>query len=365
MRLFNLKHKRGAGLAEYGLLAGLVGAVAIAAVAKSGSEVKSIFVSATDEVSIGLDKSILGARREELPPSIVDVECYNPANIGTVGLPGWAGCGGTYIISNSEFDEITGGSDRPYRIKGPDGEVYTLDNSGRNIFTGQVTDFVLAFRATNGEPGYDGSIGHLDVSNVTNFRGAFYKNEAFNGYIGGWDVSSGTNFHYMFEESSFNQPLGEWDMSSAVNLESMFRDSPFNQPIGDWRFGAGPTSMKAMFDRAEDFNQDISGWNTENVNSFAVMFWGANSFNQPLNSWDVSGADSFGEMFEDARNFNQDISSWSLKAGANMREMFRGAVAYNRDLSALDVSGVTSCSGFSLSTPSWVAPKPNFTNCTP
>jgi surface protein len=44
--------------------------------------------------------------------------------------------------------------------------------------------------------------------------------------------------------------------------------------------------------------------------------------------------------------------------------MFAGAAAFNQDLGGWDVSNVTNCTDFDLSTPLWTLSKPNFTNCT-
>ena len=44
-----------------------------------------------------------------------------------------------------------------------------------------------------------------------------------------------------------------------------------------------------MFDGAESFNHDISGWDVSKVRYMGYMFNGAKSFNQDISGWDVSG----------------------------------------------------------------------------
>ena len=46
--------------------------------------------------------------------------------------------------------------------------------------------------------------------------------------------------------------------------------------------------MNAMFAGATAFNQDISMWDTTNVNNMEDMFSGATRFDQDLSQWSTS-----------------------------------------------------------------------------
>jgi surface protein len=46
--------------------------------------------------------------------------------------------------------------------------------------------------------------------------------------------------------------------------------------------------MRAMFDGATSFNQDLSGWGTAKVTDMSYMFYGATSFNGNISGWDTS-----------------------------------------------------------------------------
>ncbi|EJG4437977.1 BspA family leucine-rich repeat surface protein [Campylobacter jejuni] len=46
-----------------------------------------------------------------------------------------------------------------------------------------------------------------------------------------------------------------------------------------------------MFWGCENFNQDISAWNTSSVENMSCMFLGCRNFNQPLNGWDVGNVE--------------------------------------------------------------------------
>ena len=60
--------------------------------------------------------------------------------------------------------------------------------------------------------------------------------------------------------------------------------------------------MEAMF-RDNNFNQDIGGWNVENVTTFKDLFRGASVFDQDLGGWDISNATTL-ENFTAANAFN-------------------------------------------------------------
>jgi surface protein len=70
------------------------------------------------------------------------------------------------------------------------------------------------------------------------------------------------------------------------------------------------------------------------------MFYGSPTFNQPIGNWDVSKVTGMKRMLSECPNFNQDLSRWN-------------------------VDNVLECDSFSSLSPSWVLPKPNFTNCNP
>ena len=80
------------------------------------------------------------------------------------------------------------------------------------------------------------------------------------------------------------------------------------------------------------FNEDIGGWNVENVVDFEGMFRFAQSFNQNIGSWSTSQATSMAGMFKGAIVFNQDISSWNVSSVIDMRSMFDGALVFDKDI---------------------------------
>ncbi len=76
--------------------------------------------------------------------------------------------------------------------------------------------------------------------------------------------------------------------------------------------------MEGMFSNAALFNQDISDWDTGNVESMFGMFWNASSFDQDLGEWDISSVTTMINMFTSSglstANYNALLSGWAALA---------------------------------------------------
>lgn len=100
------------------------------------------------------------------------------------------------------------------------------------------------------------------------------------------------------------------------------------------------TSLSSMFERAYDFNSNISHWDVSNVTDMSFMFSRAYAFNQDLSSWDVSNVTDMEEMFSSALAFNQDISGWDVRNVRNMSGTFMSTSAFNQDLSGWQITSM-------------------------
>lgn len=263
-----------------------------------------------------------------------------------------------------------------------DGVVYTI-----------VDEVMLREMVKNGA-----DVTRVCTSKVTDMSRLFFQKFSFNQDIGSWDVSRVTDMNQMFSgdimsgiQNSFNQDISLWDVSNVTNMRSMFHLSDFNQPIGNWDVG-NVINMEGMFSFAS-FNQDISSWDVSSVNNMSGMFlwtrfnqplgeWDVSNvtdmsnmfvlspFNQPIGNWDVSNVENMNAMFMGSwalgapNPFNQDISGWDVGNVTNMREMFKES-NINQNLGDWNVGSVVDCEEFSVNTPQWTLPKPNFTNCNP
>ncbi len=145
-----------------------------------------------------------------------------------------------------------------------------------------------------------------------------------------------------FLDPTFNQDIGSWDVSNVTDMSRMF--------VGDIMSGF-----------RHPFNQDIGLWDVGNVMDMSFMF-SYSSFDKPIGNWDVSSVITMNNMFVFS-NFNQPIDEWDVNQVTDMSRMFLFSTSFNQDLSGWNVDNVITCEEFSLNTPQWTLPKPNFTNC--
>ena len=90
------------------------------------------------------------------------------------------------------------------------------------------------------------------------------------------------NVWFFYDGSSYSAPVINTGLTltvTSVNHSTnvlgkyaMFNEADnFNQDIGAWDV-SNVTDMKRMFHRADDFNQDLSDWDVNNVTSFSLVF---------------------------------------------------------------------------------------------
>jgi surface protein len=68
------------------------------------------------------------------------------------------------------------------------------------------------------------------------------------------------------------------------------------------------TTTFQMFRDASSFNQDISSWNTSQVNNMYSMFRGASSFNQDISTWCAEKIGSKPSIFDQGTPSSFDAS---------------------------------------------------------
>ncbi|WP_188505791.1 BspA family leucine-rich repeat surface protein [Parapedobacter pyrenivorans] len=136
------------------------------------------------------------------------------------------------------------------------------------------------------------------------------------------DLSGVSSLSRMFDGAeAFNGDLSGWDVSAVTDMASMFYNAfAFNGNITGWDV-SNVTNMRGMFWQASVFNQDIGGWNVGKVEDMSYMFYQAPVFNQDLSGWDVSSVTTMNSMFFIALDFDQSLGSWDISNVTDMDDM--------------------------------------------
>jgi len=147
------------------------------------------------------------------------------------------------------------------------GETFTLDGTTyTKREAGDITGSNAATTCTTG---------------ITDMSNLFYNNQGFNANISHWDTSDVTDMSFMFYMNlSFNQDINNWDTSNVTNMAHMFRGvenrgdafggNGSDHTIAAWDV-SNVTDMSYMFNNT-DFNQDISGWCVEKIETKPYYF---------------------------------------------------------------------------------------------
>ncbi|GMH84061.1 hypothetical protein TrVE_jg11162 [Triparma verrucosa] len=176
--------------------------------------------------------------------------------------------------------------------------------------------------------------------------------------IGQWDVSEVDDMSKMFcgrkpqpdedwcgcgdlceHFQDFDDDISGWDTSKVTSMQGMFYHSySFNGNISAWNTSS-VTNMESTFNSAKSFNADLP-WDTSSVTNMWAMFAYAHSYNQDL-CFNTSSVTTMRSMSYGATSFNQDLSSFNTSSVTSMQYMFYGATSFNQDLSSFDTSSVT------------------------
>jgi len=91
------------------------------------------------------------------------------------------------------------------------------------------------------------------------------------------------------------------------------------------------TDMSYVIGGMNNFNNEISYWDTSNVTNMEGMFYLANAFNKPV-SFDTSKVTNMSAMFATTNAFNSPVSI-DTSSVTNMEFMFYQAKVFNNPVS--------------------------------
>lgn len=127
-------------------------------------------------------------------------------------------------------------------------------------------------------------------------------------------------------------PLNRVVTTKVTSMYSLFSGlEDFNEDISNWDTSRVRNMNKAFY-MCKAFNQPIGAWDLTRVRKTTNMFFGCSSFNQPIGNWDMSSLEVMDSMFEGATAFNQPIENWDVSSVTNMRAAFKGATLFNQPL---------------------------------
>lgn len=136
------------------------------------------------------------------------------------------------------------------------------------------------------------------------------------------DVANVVDMEWMFRGSIVNPSVGHWDVSQVTDMGGMFESNPNANPdVSRWDVGQVRNTW-SMFYRALSANPDVSQWNTANFQTCQSMFDGASVANPDVSQWNVSNIVDMRNMFRDTPMANPDTRLWSVPNVTNFRDVF-------------------------------------------
>ena len=180
---------------------------------------------------------------------------------------------------------------------------------------------------------------------ISNLSGAFFGASILTS-VPTYIPNTVQDMSHMFRDAIiFNDNnINGWNTQNIKDMNTMFSSaSKFNQNIGAWNTSS-VTDMNRMFQICAVFNQDIGSWDTSQVRDMQLMFYLSSSFNQDIGSWDTSKVTSMQTMFAGCSNFNKDIGGWNTSKVTKMVSMFASCSNFNQDIGGWNTSKVTDMS---------------------
>ena len=175
--------------------------------------------------------------------------------------------------------------------------------------------------------------------------------------IGDWNVSNVTDFSYVFCGSStavfskcnplrqnFNANISNWDTSSVTDMARTFQHATSftGDGVSNWNTSSVTSLVMTFYDTHSFTGDGVSNWDTSSVTSFKYTFRGSNVFmGDGVSNWNTSRVTNMYGTFYEAPSFNGNISAWDTSCVTDMDYAFYMASAFNGDLSGWLTSNVT------------------------
>jgi surface protein len=237
------------------------------------------------------------------------------------------------IINSNINTAVNAWLDNPAAAEVTYGHIKDWDVSGIDWMF-QLFDAQLNTNAEN----FNDDISNWDTSNVMNMERMFRNCFAFNQNIGNWNTEKVEKMGDMFNwASAFNQPIRGWKpgnlLSTTTLTHNMFSgsttamDAAYNPTSGTTGYGQSPTVATFFYQEFQpqpsttELQTAVADWFTPN----AVASYNGVT----IEKWDTSQVTDMSNLFKDNTTFNEDISGWNMDnvTVANRADMFKGATS--------------------------------------
>jgi len=170
--------------------------------------------------------------------------------------------------------------------------------------------------------------------------------QVLHGKIANWPTCSATHLDDLFEDdrsvedmwqiftgsNEFNGDISTWDTSSVTSMYRTFYDSKvFNGDISAWDTSS-VTWMDTTFADTAAFDSDLSAWDVSSVVSMVRTFWHSHKFNGNISTWDTSSVKDMSGTFSNTAAFNINLSSWDISNVSDASAMFNYAAVFTQCL---------------------------------
>ena len=204
------------------------------------------------------------------------------------------------------------------KARGRDANLNDIDVSG--------IDWMRKLFVTFGSDIRNIDISKWDVSNVRNMNQMFEGCNEFNCDLSKWDVGNVVEMKNMFHLCyKFDSDLSDWDVHKVQSMEGMFdRCESFNCDLSKWDVSS-VYSMKYMFHECKEFEGiGLDKWKTNSLGYTERMFAYCKKFNADIINRNTDILYEMQYMFNKCENFNQDLNKWKLPRCQNMFDAFDG-----------------------------------------
>ena len=284
-------------------------------------------------INVSMNTYITGIKRSEHLPSNVDTS--NPDNIfsseeSEVPIYGWYNNGIIYYYTDADDIYLNANAGGMFKALNKLSDIETL----RCFNTSRTTQMQAIFATTETHITSLDPLEDWDVSNVTNFSGAFQVRGSVSeltdySAIADWVTSSTTDISWMMAgyPGTDLSLFSGWTVDNVTNMAGLFfgaKNLTSLTGVEDWQTG-NVTNMSYLFEDAVDNVTDLEplrNWNTGNVENMIYMFYSdkGDLYSDPtkygissvdaIGGWDVRKVKYMSWMFDGMNNL-QDISALS------------------------------------------------------